>query len=68
LYIYTVVQGESQLIKGALFFLEEGEEKMGDHGKNDKGKHEQKKAPKLTIKEKRKAKEEKKQQKSVSSL
>lgn len=39
---------------------------MGERGKNDKGKKEQKKAPKMTIKEKRKAKEEKRQQKSTS--
>lgn len=33
---------------------------MGDVGKKDKGKKEQRKKPKLTIKEKRKAKQEKK--------
>jgi hypothetical protein len=33
---------------------------MGDAGKNDKGKKEQRKKPKLTIKEKRKIKQEKK--------
>lgn len=33
---------------------------MADAGKNDKGKKEQKKKPKLTIKEKRKLKHEKK--------
>jgi hypothetical protein len=33
---------------------------MGDAGKSDKGKKEQKKKPKLTIKEKRKLKHEKK--------
>ena len=33
---------------------------MGDVGKRDKGKKEQKKKPKLTIKEKRKIKREKK--------
>jgi hypothetical protein len=32
---------------------------MGDSGKKDKGKKEQKKKPKLTIKEKRKLKHEK---------
>ena len=37
-----------------------GEFKMGDAGKNDKSKKEQKKKPKLTIKEKRKLKNEKK--------
>jgi len=37
-----------------------GEIKMGDVGKRDKGKKEQKKKPKLTIKEKRKIKREKK--------
>jgi hypothetical protein len=36
-----------------------GEEKMSSSGKNDKGKKEQKKKPKLTIKEKRKLKHEK---------
>ena len=33
---------------------------MGDAGKKDKGKREQKKKPKLTIKEKRRLKHEKK--------
>lgn len=33
---------------------------MGDSGKRDKGKKEQKKKPKLTIKEKRRLKREKK--------
>ena len=33
---------------------------MGDIGKKDKGKKEQRKKPKLTIKEKRKVKQEKK--------
>ena len=33
---------------------------MGDVGKKDKGKKEQRKKPKLTIKEKRKIKQEKK--------
>jgi hypothetical protein len=33
---------------------------MGDLGKKDKGKKEQRKKPKLTIKEKRKVKQEKK--------
>lgn len=37
---------------------------MGEKGKADKGKREDRKKPKLTIKEKRKAKEEKKQNKS----
>jgi hypothetical protein len=41
---------------------------MGDAGKNDKGKKEQKKAPKLTLKEKRKLKEEKKNKSSSGSL
>jgi hypothetical protein len=36
-----------------------GEAKMSSSGKNDKGKKEQKKKPKLTIKEKRKLKHEK---------
>jgi hypothetical protein len=36
-----------------------GEAKMATTGKNDKGKKEQKKKPKLTIKEKRKLKHEK---------
>jgi len=36
-----------------------GEIEMGDTGKRDKGKKEQKKKPKLTIKEKRKLKHEK---------
>lgn len=38
-----------------------GEMKMGETGKKDKGKKEQKKKPKLTIKEKRKQKNEKKE-------
>jgi hypothetical protein len=37
-----------------------GDIKMGEAGKKDKGKKEQKKKPKLTIKEKRKQKNEKK--------
>jgi len=40
---------------------------MGDSGKNDKVKREQRKKPKLTIKEKRKIKQQKKSG-SVSSL
>jgi hypothetical protein len=36
---------------------------MGEKGKADKSKREDRKKPKLTIKEKRKAKEEKKQNK-----
>jgi hypothetical protein len=39
--------------------ISKGEIDMGDTGKNDKGKKEQKKKPKLTIKEKRKLKREK---------
>lgn len=39
---------------------------MADNGKNDKGKKEQKKKPKLTIKEKRKAKNEKKNPSSLT--
>ncbi len=35
---------------------------MGEKGKNEKGNKEQKKKPKLTIKEKRKLKQEKKDQ------
>ncbi len=38
---------------------------MGDKGKADKGGREDRKKPKMTIKEKRKAKEEKKNQKST---
>lgn len=38
-----------------------GDLKMGEAGKKDKGKKEQKKKPKLTIKEKRKQKNEKKE-------
>ena len=38
----------------------EGEIEMGDTGKKDKGRREQKKKPQLTIKEKRKIKREKK--------
>jgi hypothetical protein len=38
-----------------------GEAIMGETGKKDKGKKEQKKKPKLTIKEKRKQKHEKKE-------
>jgi len=38
-----------------------GEAIMGEAGKKDKGKKEQKKKPKLTIKEKRKQKHEKKE-------
>ncbi len=38
---------------------------MGDKGKADKGKREDRKKPKMTIKEKRKAKEEKKQHKNT---
>lgn len=41
---------------------------MADNGKNDKGKKEQRKAPKLTLKEKRKAKNEKKIKSSSGSL
>lgn len=41
---------------------------MSDNGKNDKGKHEQKKAPKLTLKEKRKLKNEKKNKGSSGPL
>lgn len=41
---------------------------MSDNGKNDKGKKEQKKAPKMTLKEKRKAKNEKKGKTSTGSL
>jgi len=40
--------------------MSSGEIDMADTGKNDKGKKEQKKKPKLTIKEKRKLKNEKK--------
>jgi hypothetical protein len=40
--------------------------KMGDKGKADKGKREDRKKAKLTIKEKRKVKEEKKQNKSTA--
>lgn len=40
--------------------LKKGETKMGDTGKNDKVRKEQRKKPKLTIKEKRKLKHEKK--------
>lgn len=43
-----------------------GEATMADNGKNDKGKKEQKKKPKLTIKEKRKAKNEKKNPSSLT--
>jgi hypothetical protein len=39
---------------------------MGDKGKADKGKREDRKKAKLTIKEKRKVKEEKKQNKSTA--
>ena len=41
---------------------------MSDNGKNDKGKKEQKKAPKLTLKEKRKLKNEKKGKPSTGTL
>jgi len=40
--------------------MSKGEIEMGAPGKNDKGKKEQKKKPKMTIKEKRKLKHEKK--------
>jgi hypothetical protein len=40
---------------------QEREVTMGETGKKDKGKKEQKKKPKLTIKEKRKQKHEKKE-------
>ena len=36
---------------------------MGDKGKKDKGRRENKKAPKLTLREKRKQKKEKQQEK-----
>lgn len=38
---------------------------MGEKGKADKGSKEDRKKPKMTIKEKRKAKEEKKNQKTT---
>lgn len=41
---------------------------MADNGKNDKGKKETKKKPKMTIKEKRKAKIEKKHPTGVGSI
>lgn len=41
---------------------------MADNGKNDKGKKEQKKSPKLTLKEKRKLKNEKKIKSSTGTL
>ncbi len=41
---------------------------MGEAGKKDKGKKEQRKKPKLTIKEKRKLKHEKKSGISSSSI
>jgi hypothetical protein len=52
-----VNERESADLKGAYH--------MGDKGKADKGKKEQRKKPKLTIKEKRKVKEEKKNKSSV---
>lgn len=44
------------------FIETKGEEVMGNSGKKDKGSKEQKKKPKLNIKEKRKLKNEKKNQ------
>jgi hypothetical protein len=41
---------------------------MSDNGKNDKGKKEQKKSAKLTLKEKRKLKNDKKIKSSTGSL
>ena len=43
----------------AQFTFEQGETDMGDKGGKDKGGKEQKKKPKLNLKEKRKAKKEK---------
>lgn len=43
-----------------MIVINQGEDEMPDHGKNDKSKKEQRKKPKLTIKEKRKLKHEKK--------
>jgi len=40
--------------------INKGELEMGESGKKDKGKREQKKKPQLTIKEKRRLKREKK--------
>jgi hypothetical protein len=47
------------ILKGNWLIFRTGEVKMATTGKNDKGKKEQKKKPKLTIKEKRKLKHEK---------
>jgi hypothetical protein len=48
--------------------MQEGVTQMSDNGKNDKGRKDTKKAPKLTLKEKRKLKNEKKNKPTSAPL
>jgi hypothetical protein len=55
-------------LKHVIWFLVEGETNMADKGRRDKGGKDQRKKPKLTPKERRKQKQDKKNKTNISSI